>query len=123
MQEETQCVQRTPLIPATFRPPEPARTGPETRGPSRHSCANMRRSLLRDISRYMLRLYGFDWDDCVAIDLKALEQLATDHPALKAGAGLAKPAKWSGVGASRDGALLWGECAGSGANPYRVMAD
>src|SRR5688572_31794662 len=24
---------------------------------------------------------------------------------------------------SGDGALVWGECAGSGANPYRVMAD
>ena len=59
----------------------------------------------------------------MAIDLKAIEQLATDQSSLKAAAGLAKPAKWSGVGASRDGALLWGECAGSGANPYRVMAD
>jgi hypothetical protein len=59
----------------------------------------------------------------VAIDLKAIEQLATDQSSLKAAAGLAKPAKWSGVGASHDGALVWGECAGSGANPYRVMAD
>ena len=59
----------------------------------------------------------------MAIDLKAIEQLATDQSSLKAAAGLAKPAKWSGVGASRDGALVWGECAGSGANPYRVMAD
>src|SRR6478609_771134 len=57
------------------------------------------------------------------MDLKAVEQLATDQSSLKAAAGLAKPAKWSGVGASRDGALVWGECAGSGANPYRVMAD
>ncbi|MBR0984018.1 SWIM zinc finger family protein [Bradyrhizobium liaoningense] len=59
----------------------------------------------------------------MAIDLKAVEQLATDQSSLKAAAGLAKPAKWSGVGGSRDGALIWGECAGSGANPYRVMAD
>jgi SWIM zinc finger len=59
----------------------------------------------------------------VAIELKAVEQLATDQSSLKAAAGLAKPAKWSGVGMSRDGALVWGECAGSGANPYRVMAD
>jgi hypothetical protein len=63
------------------------------------------------------------WDNSVAIELKAIEQLAADQSSLKAAAGLAKPAKWSGVGASRDGALLWGECAGSGANPYRVMAD
>ncbi|UFW53295.1 MULTISPECIES: SWIM zinc finger family protein [Bradyrhizobium] len=59
----------------------------------------------------------------MAIDLKAVEQLATDQSSLKAAAGLAKPAKWSGVGGSQDGALIWGECAGSGANPYRVMAD
>ncbi|PDT85147.1 hypothetical protein CO669_31675 [Bradyrhizobium sp. Y36] len=59
----------------------------------------------------------------MAIDLKAVEQLATDQSSLKAAAGLAKPAKWSGVGVSLDGALIWGECAGSGANPYRVMAD
>jgi hypothetical protein len=57
------------------------------------------------------------------IELKAVEQLATDQASLKAAAGLAKPAKWSDLGASRDGALVWGECAGSGANPYRVMAD
>jgi hypothetical protein len=59
----------------------------------------------------------------VAIELKAIEQLAADQSSLKAAAGLAKPAKWSGVGMSRDSALIWGECAGSGANPYRVMAD
>jgi hypothetical protein len=59
----------------------------------------------------------------VKIDLQAIERLATDQPSLKAAAGLAKPGKWSGVAASADGALIWGECAGSGANPYRVMAD
>lgn len=59
----------------------------------------------------------------MAIDLKAVEQLATDQASLKAAAGLAKPGKWSGLGASRDATLIWGECAGSGANPYRVMAD
>lgn len=59
----------------------------------------------------------------VGIELSAVEQLATDQASLKAGAGLAKPGKWSGVGASHDGALIWGQCAGSGANPYRVMAD
>jgi hypothetical protein len=59
----------------------------------------------------------------VAIDLGRIEALATDQASLKAAAGLAKPGKWSGVGGSADGALIWGECAGSGANPYRVMAD
>jgi len=61
--------------------------------------------------------------DWVAIDLGRIEGLATDQASLKAAAGLAKPGKWSGVGGSADGALIWGECAGSGANPYRVMAD
>lgn len=59
----------------------------------------------------------------MALQLKTVEQLATDQASLKAAAGLAKPAKWSGVGTSQDNALIWGECAGSGANPYRVMAD
>jgi hypothetical protein len=59
----------------------------------------------------------------VTIDLKAIEQLASDQSSLKAAAGLAKPAKWPGSGTSKDGALLWGECSGSGANPYRVTAD
>lgn len=59
----------------------------------------------------------------MAIDLGRIEALATDQASLKAAAGLAKPGKWSGVGGSADGALIWGECAGSGANPYRVMAD
>ncbi|MET0373704.1 MAG: SWIM zinc finger family protein, partial [Rhizorhabdus sp.] len=59
----------------------------------------------------------------MAIDLGRIEGLATDQASLKAAAGLAKPGKWSGVGGSADGALIWGECAGSGANPYRVMAD
>lgn len=59
----------------------------------------------------------------MAIELGRIEALATDQASLKAAAGLAKPGKWSGVGGSADGALIWGECAGSGANPYRVMAD
>lgn len=59
----------------------------------------------------------------MAIDLDTIERLAPDQPALKAAAGLAKPGRWSNVAASEDGRLIWGECAGSGANPYRVMAD
>jgi hypothetical protein len=57
------------------------------------------------------------------LELKTVEQLASDQASLKAAAGLVKPAKWSGLGASHDGALVWGQCAGSGANPYQVMAD
>jgi hypothetical protein len=59
----------------------------------------------------------------MAIGLDTIERLAPDQPALKSAAGLAKPAKWSNIAARDDGRLIWGECAGSGANPYRVMAD
>ena len=59
----------------------------------------------------------------MAIDLGAIERMAPDQSALKAAAGLAKPGKWSAVAGSRDGQLIWGQCAGSGANPYRVVAD
>ena len=57
------------------------------------------------------------------VDLKAIEALAPDQSSLKAAAGLRKPAKWSGAGISPDGQLIWAACAGSGANPYRVMAN
>lgn len=59
----------------------------------------------------------------MSIDLAAVQRLAPDQAALKAAAGLAKASRWSAVASSGDGHLLWGECAGSGANPYRVMAD
>ncbi len=50
-----------------------------------------------------------------------VEQLAPDAAALKAGQGLARPAKWRGLGRSER--LIWGECQGSGANPYEVRVD
>ncbi len=50
-----------------------------------------------------------------------IEAMAPDQSALKAAAALLKPAKWSSRGAS--GGLIWAECQGSGANPYRVAAD
>lgn len=52
-----------------------------------------------------------------------IEAAAPDQAALKAASGLLKPAKWSGLGRSEDGHLVWGECQGSGASPYRVVAD
>lgn len=57
------------------------------------------------------------------VDLKAIEALAPDQPSLKTAAGLTKPAKWSGASVSAEGQLIWAACAGSGANPYRVIAD
>lgn len=57
------------------------------------------------------------------VELSAIEALAPDQPSLKAAAGLMKPAKWSNAGISADNRLIWAACAGSGANPYLVMAD
>jgi hypothetical protein len=57
----------------------------------------------------------------VALSRSAIEAMAPDQSALKAAAGLLKPAKWDARG--RVGELIWGECQGSGANPYRVCAD
>jgi hypothetical protein len=50
-----------------------------------------------------------------------VEQLAPDAAAVKAAQGLAKPSKWQSLG--RDARVLWGECQGSGANPYQVRVD
>lgn len=53
--------------------------------------------------------------------LARVEQLAPDASAVKAAQGLAKAAKWQNLG--RNERLLWGECQGSGANPYQVRVD
>lgn len=50
-----------------------------------------------------------------------IEQLAPDAAAVKAAQGLAKAAKWQTLG--RNERVLWGECQGSGANPYQVRVD
>lgn len=47
--------------------------------------------------------------------------LAPDDSAAKAAKGLLNPAKWPTLGTSD--ALLWGECQGSGSNPYQVIID
>jgi len=44
--------------------------------------------------------------------------LAPDPASAKAGQGLASPRKW--VASGTDGALLWGECQGSGSTPYQT---
>lgn len=59
----------------------------------------------------------------MALDIRTLEQIAPDQASLKAAAGLTKPAKWSGVATSDDGTVIWGACAGSGANPYKLAVD
>ncbi len=47
--------------------------------------------------------------------------LAPDASSRKAGQDQAKPAKWGGLG--RAGTVIWGEIKGSGASPYRTVAD
>ncbi len=54
---------------------------------------------------------------------QTIEAMAPDQAALKAASGLLKPALWPMRGQSFTGNLIWGECQGSGVNPYRVMAD
>ena len=47
--------------------------------------------------------------------------LAPDASSRTAGQDQAKPGRWSGLG--RAGAVIWGEIKGSGASPYRTVAD
>ena len=47
--------------------------------------------------------------------------LASDDASRRAAATLARPAPWDGAGAAGD--LVWGQCAGSGKNPYQVIVD
>jgi hypothetical protein len=47
--------------------------------------------------------------------------LAPDAAAAQAARGLSAPASWSGTGACDE--VVWGHCAGSGANPYQVIVD
>ncbi len=65
------------------------------------------------MSRYTLGMT--DWA------IQRVEQLAPDAASLKAAQGLVKPAKWQNLG--RQDHLIWGECQGSGANPYQVRVD
>ncbi|MBV9592079.1 MAG: SWIM zinc finger family protein [Hyphomicrobiales bacterium] len=51
----------------------------------------------------------------------SIEAMAPDQGALKAASGLLAPSKWPLR--ARHGGLIFGECQGSGANPYRVVAD
>lgn len=57
----------------------------------------------------------------MAFDLKTIEALAPDQASLGAASKLTKLSNWVRL-ESQEG-LLWGECQGSGANPYRVVVD
>jgi hypothetical protein len=47
--------------------------------------------------------------------------LSPDESSRRAGSSLARPASWTGWGATGD--LVWGLCAGSGKSPYQTIAD
>ncbi|MEL6234152.1 MAG: SWIM zinc finger family protein [Pseudomonadota bacterium] len=53
----------------------------------------------------------------------AIAALAPDQASLKAAHGLMKPAKWPLRAYAQAENLVWGECQGSGANPYRTVVD
>jgi hypothetical protein len=52
-----------------------------------------------------------------------IELLAPNAVAVKNGRDLVSKNKFSNLKISNDGSLIWGECAGSGANPYFCSAD
>jgi len=57
------------------------------------------------------------------LDLKTIEALAPDQASLGAAAKLAKGSNWPRLEANEALGLVWGECQGSGSNPYRVAFD
>lgn len=59
----------------------------------------------------------------MSITLRTVENLAPDQSSLTAATKLTKPAKWPVRARGEDGKTLWGECQGSGANPYRVVCE
>ena len=53
------------------------------------------------------------------LSLDKIERLAPDQASLSAAKKLLKPAQWPTLATDGDG-LVWGECQGSGATPYRI---
>jgi uncharacterized Zn finger protein len=59
----------------------------------------------------------------VEISLDVVQDLAPDQASLTAAKKLLKPAKWPVRGQAPGVNTIWGQCQGSGANPYYTMAD
>ncbi len=57
------------------------------------------------------------------LSIQDIENLAPDQASLKAASRLVSPAKWPLLQQNPEARLIWGECQGSGANPYRVTVD
>lgn len=58
----------------------------------------------------------------MALNLEKIEAMAPDQASLAAARKLLKPAVWPALFADGEG-LVWGECQGSGATPYRVSVS
>jgi uncharacterized Zn finger protein len=56
-------------------------------------------------------------------DLKTIEAIAPDQASLSAASKLTKRSNWPRLEKNDQQALIWGECQGSGSNPYRVVVD
>jgi hypothetical protein len=59
----------------------------------------------------------------VTLTKERIEQLAPDQSSLSAALKLMRPATWPLLARDVEGRLLWGECQGSGATPYRVVTS
>ncbi len=59
----------------------------------------------------------------MSITLQSVQAIAPDQASLNAANKLLKPAKWPLRQIDEDAGLVWGECQGSGANPYRTVFD
>lgn len=59
----------------------------------------------------------------VDISLDTVQELAPDQASLTAAKKLLSPAKWPVRGQDANVNSIWGQCQGSGANPYYTMAD
>lgn len=57
------------------------------------------------------------------ISLETVQEMAPDQASLNAAKKLLKPAKWSAHGKAPQVNAVWGQCQGSGANPYYTVAD
>ncbi|WP_292210247.1 SWIM zinc finger family protein [Mesorhizobium sp.] len=55
--------------------------------------------------------------------MKTIEALAPDQASLSAASKLTKRSNWPRLEKNEALALMWGECQGSGSNPYRVVVD
>ncbi|MBB6408480.1 SWIM zinc finger family protein [Mesorhizobium sangaii] len=55
--------------------------------------------------------------------MKTIEALAPDQASLSAASKLTKQSNWPRLEKNQQLALIWGECQGSGSNPYRVVFD